>query len=158
LKVGVTLAAERVGTAYRSQATWLEGVRAGLLALLELIDEVPTLARLCVARAIGGGLATLARHDELLTDLAKIIDEGRISARSNERPPPRTAEGVIGGSLGLIYARLLAAEERPLVELANPVMGMIVRPYLGEAAATRELHRPAPAASGAAKLTRERGG
>jgi DNA-binding MarR family transcriptional regulator len=33
-----------------------------------------------------------------------------------------------------------------MVDLLNPLMGMIVLPYLGEAAALRELARPAPVA------------
>jgi DNA-binding MarR family transcriptional regulator len=43
-------------------------------------------------------------------------------------------------------ARTGEAECRPLVELVNPLMAMIVHPYAGSAAARRELHRPAPKA------------
>ena len=37
-----------------------------------------------------------------------------------------------------------ARAPRPLLSLLNPLMGMIVLPYLGQAASEREQHRPAP--------------
>jgi hypothetical protein len=43
----------------------------------------------------------------------------------------------------VIHARAL--ENAPLSELLGPLMGTIVLPYLGPAAANRELERPAPA-------------
>jgi hypothetical protein len=63
---------------------------------------------------------------------------------------------VVGGALSVIHARLLARTpagigvshtgepRRPLIELANPLMSMIVLPYLGAAAARRELECPLP--------------
>jgi DNA-binding MarR family transcriptional regulator len=53
----------------------------------------------------------------------------------------------------VIHTRLLAGsptdgdgrgEPAPLVELAGPLMAMIVHPYLGASAARKELERPAP--------------
>jgi DNA-binding MarR family transcriptional regulator len=48
----------------------------------------------------------------------------------------------------MIHARLLGEDQPPLVELLNSLMGMIVLPYLGEAAALRELSRPTQDGSG----------
>ena len=62
----------------------------------------------------------------------------QMSDGSSER---RLARWKIGGTLGMIHVRLFASDE-PLVDLVNPLMGMVVLPYLGEAAALRELTRP----------------
>jgi AcrR family transcriptional regulator len=139
----VALAADRAGAAYRAERRWVDRVRAGLYALLELLDEQPDLARLCIIQAVAAGPATLTRRREVLTDLARVIDDGR-GARAGRQVPPLTAEGVVGGALGVIHARLLGPDPHAVIELLNPLMGMIVLPYLGEAAALRELSRPAP--------------
>jgi DNA-binding MarR family transcriptional regulator len=135
-----TLVHERVNTAVGSERGWVDRVRSGLCALLELFDERPEVARLCVVQALAGPPQVLARRAEVLEQLAWIIDEGRKDAR--RQPPPLTAVGVVSGALGVIYARLLDEDAGALTELLNPLMSFIVMPYLGRAAARIELHRP----------------
>jgi DNA-binding MarR family transcriptional regulator len=53
-----------------------------------------------------------------------------------------TAEGTVGAVLSVIHARILESE--PVTELLNPLMAIIVLPYLGQAAATKELKRAVP--------------
>ncbi len=95
-------------------------------------------------------------------------ENGRVSSRSVSSPP-LVAEGVVGAVLSVIHARMLEhraypstsatngssratngisrasrARSAPLIELLNPLMGVIVLPYLGQAAARRELDHPVP--------------
>lgn len=90
-------------------------------------------------------------------------------ASSSASSPPLAAEGVVGAVLSVIHARMLEhrvhaspstnngssqaangaprasrAPNAPLIELLNPLMGVIVLPYLGQAAARRELDHPTP--------------
>jgi DNA-binding MarR family transcriptional regulator len=58
-----------------------------------------------------------------------------------------TGEGVVGAAFAIVYARLLRGEQGPLTGLLGELMGMIVLPYRGAAAARRELARPVPAVS-----------
>jgi AcrR family transcriptional regulator len=138
----VAFAAKRAGAAYRSQDTWVERMRGGLLALLELIDEEPELARVCVVQAITCGLPTLTRDGELLGELERILDEERAEDPKSGDRPAGTAGSVISGTLALLYLGLHSADGRPLVDLINPAIAVIVLPYLGAAAARRELSRP----------------
>ena len=55
-----------------------------------------------------------------------------------------TAEGLVGGALGVVYARLRGGDRGPLTGLLDELMGMIVLQYLGPRAARREQRRPAP--------------
>lgn len=68
-----------------------------------------------------------------------------------------TDEGVVGAVFSVIHARLLGqraptgrgasngrSSAGALSGLVNPLMSMIVMPYLGQGAARRELERPAP--------------
>jgi hypothetical protein len=57
-----------------------------------------------------------------------------------------TAEGLVGAAFGIVYARLLRGQRKPLVGLLGELMGMIVLPYLGPAAARREQDAPVPRA------------
>lgn len=134
----------------REGTSWRKRVRNGLTCLLERLDGDPGVARLCVIETLRAGPAVLERRLRVLEELATIVDQGRSEARTNYGPPPLTAEGIVGGALSVIHARLLERTEsdsgRPLVELTGPLMAMIVHPYLGPAAARAELERPAPRA------------
>lgn len=140
--------AERLVTdAYASPAPWPARVRAALVALLAFLEREPDFARLLVVEALGAGPRALEHRREPLERAAAIVDrDGRAAARGGH-PPPLVAEGVLGGALSVIHARM-AGEGRPeLVELLNPLVSMIVLPYLGPAAARAELERPVAPAS-----------
>ena len=55
-----------------------------------------------------------------------------------------TAEGLVGAAFSIVYGRLLRGEPEPLTGLLGELMGMIVLPYLGPAAARKEHARAAP--------------
>lgn len=159
---GMKRARAVMGEAYAKESRWLDGVRAGLVALLTLMDEEPALARLCIVRALGGGAEVLQRRAEGLEVLCDFIDRGRLERTSGTEPPAVTAEGVVGAVMSVIHTRLLAADlsglgdqpraqvsdgpapsEPPLLELTGQLMSLIVLPYMGVSAARRELNRPA---------------
>src|ERR1035441_6850020 len=117
------LAGERASAAYTTQQAWVDSVRAGLLALLELFDEEPGLARLCVVDTLAALPTALARRGELLKQLARVIDRGRDC--SSREPPPLAAEGVVGGALGVIDAWLRQPDPRPLGRLLDPPVGVL---------------------------------
>jgi AcrR family transcriptional regulator len=128
---------------------WRERVSGGLDAILAFLDREPALARICVVQALRGGPRVLKRREQVLARLASAIDEGRAqSSRAGNRTAV-TAEGLVGAAFGIVYARLLRGERRPLAALRGELMSLMVLPYLGAAAARRELARPLPAASAA---------
>jgi AcrR family transcriptional regulator len=134
------------GAVRAAGASWRPRVRAGLLALLEFLDDEPGLGGLCVVDALGAGPAALERRAQVAAALVDAIDEGRGAAKAGLGASRLTAEGVVGGVLSVLYARLAEREHGPLIELLNPLMGMIVLPYLGAGAAAREAARAAPRA------------
>jgi AcrR family transcriptional regulator/DNA-binding MarR family transcriptional regulator len=116
--------------------SWRERVRGGLWTILCFLDREPALARVCVAQALHGGPRVLARREEILAGLAEVVDEGR--GESARDCPPLTAEGLVGATFSIVYARLVRGEREPLASLLGELMGMIVLPYRGPAAARRE--------------------
>jgi AcrR family transcriptional regulator len=133
-----------VAPAYERQGKWSVRVRSALTVLLEHFDAHPGVARMCVIETLRAGPEVLERRRRILAVIARAVDEGRVEAEQEHGPLPLTAEGVVGGTLAVIHARLLDGKHAPLAELLNPLTAMIVQPYIGPAAARRELERPAP--------------
>ncbi len=133
--------ARRVIPAYEAPFRWREKIRAALTVLLELFDEDPDLGRFVVVKTLGLGARALQRRQLVLTTVMAAVQEGDGEARS-DAIGPLTAEAVVGAVCAVIQDRVLLSERRPLVELVNPLMSTIVLPYLGPAAARRELSRP----------------
>jgi AcrR family transcriptional regulator/DNA-binding MarR family transcriptional regulator len=163
---GVQRTAVGVVSPFRSEGlAWQVRVRAGLLGLLEFLDDEPGLGGLCVVDALGAGPSVLAARARVVALLVDAIDEGRELAKASLTPSPMTAEAVVGGVLAVLYARLVAGRSaqssgsrsnghravaskrpKPVVGLLSTLMSMIVLPYLGPAAAARETMRPVPKA------------
>ena len=123
---------------------WRERVRGGLWAILSFLDGEPVLARICVVQALHGGPVVMECRERILARLAAVLDEGRREGQRGEECTLVTAEGLVGGAFGVVYARLRSGDRRPLTGLLDELMGMIALQYLGARAARREQQRPAP--------------
>jgi AcrR family transcriptional regulator/DNA-binding MarR family transcriptional regulator len=138
----------------REAQAWRERIRAALTALLEQFDSEPEIARMCVVETLKAGPRVAERRARVLATLVAAVEQGRDEARRGNEPPPLAGQGVVGGALSVIHARLAQTpadgRSQPLSKLTGALMAMIVHPYLGSAAARQELERPVPkAASGA---------
>jgi AcrR family transcriptional regulator len=137
----LTLACERVIPAYEEQKGWRERIRGGLVELLRFCDQEPSVARMLVCEPQACGPRVAQRRAEVLARLTRIVDQGRREGKG-QNISSLAAEGTVGGVLAVIQARLLQARHKSLVAMTNELMSMIVLPYLGGAAARRELDRP----------------
>jgi AcrR family transcriptional regulator/DNA-binding MarR family transcriptional regulator len=158
---GVARARRVVLAGYDPEARWSERVRVALMALLEFFDGERGTGWLLIVGSLGGGAGVLERRRRVLAQIVAMVDEGREQAKNGDGLPPLTAEGIVGGVISVLHSRLLdtppsttvrdpsigspvVPEDGSLVGLTGPLMGMIVLPYLGVAAARRELARSAP--------------
>lgn len=140
-ELGVRRGRTAMAAAFSRETNWVDGVRAALAALLELLDEEPALARLWVVYSLGGGPRVLRRRAAVSLVLCEFVDRGRREGLARVEPPELTAEGVVGAVLAIVQARLLSRNPEPLVDLQGQLMSLILLPYLGNAAAKRELGR-----------------
>ncbi len=142
--------AEYAVPAYAGGRPWQVRVRAALLATLAFLEEEPDLGRLLVVESLTAGPRAVERRAELVGVLVDVVREGENDSKTKGKTKPGygqaalSAEGVVGAVLSVIHARLQRGETDWLTSLTNPLMGMIVLPYLGPAAARRESERPAP--------------
>jgi AcrR family transcriptional regulator len=162
--------------AYETPGSWQVRVRAALTALLECLDYDPASGRLLIVEGLAAGPKALARRRRVLATIVSVLEEGQGESKTGSIVPPLTAEGVAGGVLSVLHARFTetpsSARSRnarstlsrssgaahfdgdSLLELLNPLMGMIVMPYLGQAAARKEIERPTPKRSGKRPVVR----
>ncbi len=171
---GVARATRYVLDEYDPASSWVERVRAALIGLLAFLDAERLLGHLLLVGSLGAGPDVLERRRLLSQRAISVVDEGLTpakagkgaSGREGKQPksdvslPPLTAEGVVGGVLSVLHSRLIddppgasgkstgSSHQGSLIDLTGPLMSLIVLPYLGPAAARRELARPAPQVSG----------
>jgi len=144
--------AEPVLAMWRGDGRWRERIRGALTALLEQFDADPAAARVCVVETLKAGPSVLEHRARIVAVLVDAVEQGRSGGKSANEPPPLAGQGVVGGALSVLHTRLSQAPPSgpslPLSELTGALMALIVHPYLGSAAARRELERPAPKAAG----------
>jgi AcrR family transcriptional regulator len=145
-EAGVERVSRYVLEAYDPQVRWAERLRSSLAALLTFLDTEPEVGWLLIVGSLGAGPRVLEQRGQVLAQIIAFVDEGRQAGKRGEDPPPLTAEGLAGGVFSLIHARMVDESPAPLTELLPALMSMVVLPYLGPAAARRELARPAPPA------------
>jgi AcrR family transcriptional regulator len=151
LKDIVERVAGEIGNAELDGGDWADRVRSGLFVILSFFDREPGLARLCVVQALRGGPRVLEYREGVLARLAVVLDQGRGESSSSRECTVLTAEGLVGAAFAIVYARLLASRQEPLTSLLGELMSLIVLPYRGPAAASRERDRSLPSPTKAGK-------
>lgn len=139
---------------------WIAQTRAGLAALLAFFDESPQAAHLLVVESLLAGPQALRRREQVLCELAAAVQRAQAAGGCKPGSPELGGEALVGAALAVVHRRLLHDAQRRrndgvracavdapappvgrLIELTGPLMSMVVLPYLGAAAARRELMR-----------------
>lgn len=140
----VARAGELVRAACEPGQDWRQQTRSALAALLVFFDEEPGLCSLLIVDALKAGLRVQERRAQVLVQLCEALHEGASHGRRPQELPALTSEGVVGAVFTVIHTRLLGRAPGSMLDLLNALMGMIVLPFLGPAAAGRELRRSLP--------------
>ncbi len=137
---------ERISTtvdeaAGREPGSWLDRLRAGVVGFLGFLDDEPAWGRLLICEPpFADGALALRCSARVLGVLTSLLDDGTPQAIGEFMPEPQlTSELAVGGAVSVIRTRMQNNQAGRLVELAPQLMSFIVRPYLGQAAASGEL-------------------
>lgn len=133
------------GMALAEPENWADRLRAVAYGLLRYLRADPARTHfLTVELGRAGERATLIWTETIVKPLFDLIDEGR-SARTDSASLTRSTADAIGGG---ILLQILAAVEKGDLEEGDRVVPQLmysaVLPYLGPAAAEKELHAPPP--------------
>lgn len=136
-------------------ASWRERMRMGLWATLCLAEADPALAQVFLLESQSAGGRVRDERRRIIARFVRLVDEGRTShGGSGSAPGALTAEALVGAVCAVLTTRIADAQPGARVggngpadlrDLLGELTGMIVLPYLGAAAARRELTRALPA-------------
>jgi AcrR family transcriptional regulator len=138
---------ERVATAYDlgAAASWSEGVRRGLEALLEAIAEQPVVARMVLVEVPSISPDAHARYRTALDRLASMLTGGREYLGEDEEPPPQVELMALGGAEVILVDEVSAGRSDQLPARMPEILFAILVPYLGPEHAAAEMHAAAAA-------------
>jgi AcrR family transcriptional regulator len=139
----IACASEYVLAGYEPSEEWCPRIRGALIGLLEFLEDEPAMGRLCIVETLGAGPRVHERRARTVEAMIAVVDEARLESKAAATLPQLTTEGVVGGILSVLHTRLLEGGSS-LLALTGSLMGMIVLPYFGPAAAGKESERPAP--------------
>lgn len=128
-----------VTAAYEAEEGWPNRARAGLAALLEALAEEPEVARLALVDVGAAGPTAQRRYRAALQRLTPFFDEGRDFAPGGRDLPANTSRMAIGAVAGLIADELAEERAEDLPNLLSDVLFATLVPYIGPAAAAREV-------------------
>ena len=154
LEEGLERLSRTVDEAVGGRGSWIDRLRAGLVAFLGFLDDERAWGRLLILDTpVGDGVLGLRCQQRVLGVLTSLLDDGAPQTSGELMPEPiLTSELVVGGAISVIRAQLLKGDGAALVGLAPSLMSFIVRPYLGQIAANAELEgRPSASDSASAK-------
>ena len=121
----------------RADAEWAERVRAGIVALLDLLAAEPPLAAILLAEGLRVGRGIYDRYQAVVESFVPLLRDGAPPAPEGGEVPPATDEAVVGGIASLLSRRTIAGEAAGLAELAPDVLEFALTPHLGTEAARR---------------------
>lgn len=129
----------RIAAAYETEEGWPLRARAGLAALLETLAEEPEVARLALVDVGAAGPAAQRRYRAALQRLTPFFEEGRDFAPGGRTLPANTSRMAIGAVAGLISDEVVEGRAEYLPNLLSEVLFATLVPYIGPAAAAREV-------------------
>jgi AcrR family transcriptional regulator len=132
-----------VSNAYEeaSGAPWPERIVAALRALLELLSSEADIARLTMVE-VSAAEPARERYGLMLGRFTAFLEEGREYSEQDDLPPD-TARFAVGAATALIFDEIRAGRGPELQAMLPELVFAVLMPYLGSAAAEKEMHRVA---------------
>ena len=138
--MGLDRVEARVRTAAANETDWRGQLRAGLGALLDLLDSAPNIGRALIVEVHPAGAAALAKRAAAMQRACDFLERARLEAPGGDAP--RIAGGAIAGGIHTaIYSRLTKPDGAELRPLLPEFMYFAVLPYFGADAARAERAR-----------------
>jgi AcrR family transcriptional regulator len=136
---GVARLEAEARTAGSAEESWQSRLRAGLGALLALLDADPDLGRALIVEVHAAGPEALQRRSRAMKRCTDFIDSARQATEDTGSPPPIAAEGIVAGMHAVVHARLATGEKGGFRELLPEFMYFAVLPYFGAEMAAAEM-------------------
>jgi AcrR family transcriptional regulator len=133
--VGTTLAA------FEAHDEWVDGLRAGLAALLAALAEQPEAARVCFVEVLAAGPAAAERRDETMRGFLPLFESAPSDVPRTLRIFESLGMGRVADLSDVLHREIAAGRTAELPALLPELAYMMVLPFLGPEAAAGELER-----------------
>lgn len=121
------------------ESGWTAQLRTGLGALLDFLDQEPSVGRALIVEVHAAGPEALAKRAAAMGRVNAFLDRARDEAGEGESPPPIAGEGIAAGIHAVIHSRLATGTSDGFRQLLPEFMYFAVLPYFGAAAASAEM-------------------
>jgi AcrR family transcriptional regulator len=121
------------------ESSWTGRLRAGLGALLDLLDAEPDIGRALIVEVHAAGPEALAKRSAAMARVNLFLDQAREVAGESESPPPIAGEGIAAGIHAVIHSRLASGSGDSFRQLLPEFMYFAVLPYFGAERAGAEM-------------------
>jgi AcrR family transcriptional regulator len=125
------------GALEASDLDWPEQVALAMRTFFGAILAEPLIARALLVEGPTAGPAILGRYDQIAKAFVPILRRGRQQNADAERLPETLEETLAGAVLWSAYQRLNFSETDRIVDLIPENIQLVLRPYVGEAEASR---------------------
>lgn len=139
LEYGVAKFEAIASAAAATEEGWRAKLRAGIGAVLDLLDADPAIGRALIVEVHAAGPPALKTRSEAMKRITDFIDSARHASTGTESPPPIAAEGIVAGMHAVVHAKLAAGDEEGFRELLPDFMYFAVLPYFGAEIAGAEM-------------------
>jgi AcrR family transcriptional regulator len=135
----------KLAAAYTSSPRWPENLRAVAYEVARWIRDYPDYTWFALIGVQEAGPMARVRREEVFDWCAELIDSGRALAPDPDSVPQGAAPMAVGSIVEILTRHVQGTIVLDPVEVMPKLMYGVVRPYLGEAAARRELEIAPPA-------------
>jgi AcrR family transcriptional regulator len=125
-------ARQAVAEATGHGSSWADRVCLGLQAMLSAIAAEPARGRIALVEIQTGGPRALARYEETLLDVARMLATGRQHLASDRQPPESLEQTTVSGIAWLLHRRLVLGEASSVPALFGELGELVLEPYLGD--------------------------
>jgi AcrR family transcriptional regulator len=120
-----------------TSAEWPEQVAIALRTFFEAIIADPLIARACLVEGPTAGPEILTRYEEVARAFVPILRLGRKFNPEAAALPDSIEDTLAGAVLWSAYQRLVLSETDRIAELIPENVELVLRPYIGDAEASR---------------------
>lgn len=143
-EVGHSRAKAAVDRALAHQTNWLDGVRAGVRALLEFLASEPALAHLACVDILIAYPHVAGRVEEANSAYAELLDMDLGVGAPADPSSPIVTEAIVGGVFELLHDYIMRGLTRRLPELTDHVVYIALTPFMGREEAASAIADGAP--------------
>ena len=135
---------------FEVEREWVDGLRAGLAAMLSALARRPEVATVCFVEVLAAGPLAAEQRDVAMRKFLPLFEAAPTEVRPELRIFEALGLGRVADLSAVLHREIAARRIEELPVLLPELMYMMVLPFLGPEAGARELERPADGADEAA--------